>query len=152
MAASSAAALLAMADLLTPNETEFAAMLARHGGELLPADAIAGLEPAQLHASCRRLAPAATVVVTLGAHGCFVSHPPGRLRGDREAFLALAAEPAQAIDTTGAGDAFNGALAASLALRDAPFATHAAFAGRYAARSTEQSGAALSMPRLPVLG
>jgi ribokinase len=51
-------------------------------------------------------------------------------------------------DSTGAGDAFNGALAASLALDAAmPFAAHLRFAGRYAALSTERPGAAASMPR-----
>ena len=146
-------ATLALADVLTPNETEFAAMLERHAGERLAADAIAGLDPARLHALCRALAPAATVVITLGAHGCFVSHPAGALRGDDAARCALPAEPARVVDTTGAGDAFNGALAASLALRpDAAFVAHARFACRYASRSTEQAGAALSMPRLPVLG
>jgi ribokinase len=59
------------------------------------------------------------------------------------------AKPAQAIDTTGAGDAFNGALAASLARDPAlPFADHVGFATRYAALSTERPGAAAAMPAL----
>ena len=147
------AAMLALAEVLTPNETEFAAMLERHAGERLAAEAIAGLDPSRLHALCRALAPAATVVVTLGAHGCFVSHAADALRGDAAPCYGLPAEPARAIDTTGAGDAFNGALAASLALRPGiAFMEHVRFAGRYASRSTEQAGAALAMPRLPVLG
>lgn len=61
------------------------------------------------------------------------------------------AEPAHVVDTTGAGDAFNGALAASLAQRpQRAFIEHVRFAGRYAARSTEHAGAALAMPKLPV--
>ncbi|HRA57484.1 MAG TPA: PfkB family carbohydrate kinase, partial [Thermomonas sp.] len=60
-------------------------------------------------------------------------------------------EPAHVVDTTGAGDAFNGALAASLAQRpQLAFVEHVRFAGRYAARSTEHAGAALAMPELPV--
>ena len=56
------------------------------------------------------------------------------------------ADPATPIDTTGAGDAFSGALAASLAQREADFAEHVRFAARYAARSTEREGAATAMP------
>jgi ribokinase len=53
----------------------------------------------------------------------------------------------RAADTTGAGDAFNGALAASLADATAlPFGGHVAFASRYAALSTERAGAAAAMP------
>jgi len=142
------AALLALADIATPNETEFAALVARHLGERLDAQRVPGLEDASLHAICRRLLPKGTVVVTLGAAGAFVSHADAVLRGDKSPHYRVPAAPARAIDTTGAGDAFSGALAASLAQRDAPFATHVAFAARYAARSTESAGAAASMPKL----
>ena len=145
--AASTLALLALADVLTPNETEFSALLARHVGERIdPAD-VAELNQARLHALCRGLAPAATVVVTLGAIGCFVSHPEGAPRGDVAPCYRIGAESVRAADTTGAGDAFNGALAASLAL-DAglPFAAHVGFASRYAALSTERAGAAAAMP------
>ena len=140
-------ALLGLADVLTPNETEFTALVARHVGERIdPAD-VAELDQARLHALCRELAPAASVIVTLGAIGCFVSHPEGALRGDASPCYRVGAESVRATDTTGAGDAFNGALAASLA-RDAglPFAAHVAFASRYAALSTERAGAAAAMP------
>ena len=144
-------ALLALADVLTPNETEFAALLGRHVGERIDADAVAGLDQGRLHALCRELGHESSVIVTLGASGCFVSHPEANLRGDEAACYRIAAEPAQVVDTTGAGDAFNGALAASLALRpDAAFAEHVRFAGRYAGLSTEREGAALKMPRLAV--
>ena len=61
--------LLALADVLTPNETEFAALVAHHVGERIDPAAIAGLDQARLHALCRELAPGASVVVTLGASG-----------------------------------------------------------------------------------
>jgi ribokinase len=140
--------LLALADIITPNETEFAGMVTRHVGERIDGDAIAALEQARLHALCRELLPAGTVVVTLGASGCFVSHVEEARRGDDKAFHRLAAEQVRPIDTTGAGDAFIGALAAALARApDAAFAAHLRFASRYAALSTEHEGAALAMPR-----
>jgi ribokinase len=143
--------LLALADVLTPNETEFAALLGRHVGERIDADAVSGLDQTRFHALCRDLGHDASVIVTLGASGCFVSHPEANLRGDEAPCYRIKAEPARAVDTTGAGDAFNGALAASIAIRSGvAFAEHLRFATRYAALSTEQEGAALAMPRLAV--
>lgn len=145
--APSTISLLKLADVLTPNETEFAALLGRHVGERIEADDVAALDGATLHELCRKLS-GNTVVVTLGAVGVFVSHAPERLRGDSSAYYRVAAESVQAVDTTGAGDAFNGSLAASLATAgDVPFVQHVRFANRYAARSTENEGAALAMPR-----
>jgi ribokinase len=143
-------AMLELADILTPNETEFAALLARHVGERIEPEALSQLDQQRLHAHCRALGHGSTVIVTLGGSGCFVSHPEGHLRGDVAACYRIPIEPTQVVDTTGAGDAFNGALAASLALlptRD--FIEHVRFAVRYASRSTEVAGAALSMPRMP---
>lgn len=145
--AASSRELLAVADVLTPNETEFAALLARHAGERVDADALTRADDDRLHHLCRELLPRGTVVLTLGAAGAFVSHREDKLRGDPRPGYRVPAERARAIDTTGAGDAFNGALAASLALSPAqPFAAHAAFAARYAALSTERAGAAAAMP------
>ncbi len=142
------AELMAAVDLLTPNETEFASLLLRHVGERVEADAVTALDQARLHALCRELAPNASVVVTLGASGCFVSHPADAQRGDDSPYYRIAAEPVRAIDTTGAGDAFNGALAAAMAQDPAsPFAELVRRASRYAALSTEQKGAAASMPQ-----
>jgi ribokinase len=108
---------------------------------------LATVDGASLHAACRRLLPHGTVVITLGAAGCLVSHAEHGLRGDALPFYRLDAARVQAIDTTGAGDAFNGALAASLALAPGlPFADHARFANRYAALSTERAGASVAMP------
>jgi ribokinase len=142
-------ALLALADVLTPNETEFAGLVAHHLGERLDANGVATFDQARLHALCRQLLPHGSVVVTLGGAGCFVSHPDDALRGDDSTHYRVAAERVDVIDTTGAGDAFNGALAAALARNpEAPLAQHAQFATRYAALSTERAGAAAAMPRL----
>lgn len=142
--------MLDRADILTPNETEFVALLGRHVGDRIEADAVCGIDQQRLHALCRDLSNA-TVVVTLGSSGCFVSHAESNLRGDATACYRVPAETVRAVDTTGAGDAFNGALAASLALKpERSFGEHVRFAVRYASRSTELYGAALAMPRMPV--
>lgn len=145
--------LLGLVDVLTPNETEFAAMVARHIGEKIEPDDVGSTDGVSLHALCRELLANGTVVVTLGSAGVFVSHAEEALRGDGKSHYRLAAEPADAIDTTGAGDAFNGALAASIAVDPIlAFADHVRFANRYAALSTERVGAALSMPSLSEIG
>jgi len=143
--------LLALADVLTPNESEFAALLARHVGERIAPAAIAAMADADLHARCRALLPHGTVVVTLGAAGAFFSPADARRHGDAGNSYRVAAETVAVVDTTGAGDAFNGALAATLAEPSAPFAAHVRFAARYASLSTEAAGAALSMPRRATL-
>jgi ribokinase len=141
-------ALLAQVGLLTPNETEFAALLAARGIAAIDAGQVPSMDDGQLHAWCRALLPAGTVVVTLGARGCFVSHSEGAPRGDKEAAYRVPAPRARVVDTTGAGDAFSGALCSSVArVPDMPFRTHVAFATAYATRSTEAAGAARAMPR-----
>ena len=147
--AGASAAHLAASDIITPNETEFVALVSAHLGQPLDADAIGTVPDSDLHALCRALLPGGSVVITLGAAGSFVSHAPAAQRGDEAASYRVPAAPAQVVDTTGAGDAFNGALAASLAARPgAAFATHIGFATCYAARATEAHGAAEAMPRL----
>jgi ribokinase len=140
------AGLLALADLVSPNETEFAELLARCTGTTVAADAIAALGDEELHALCRRLG-SASVVVTLGARGCFVSHAEPARWHDPAPWYRLGAERVQVRDTTGAGDAFNGALAAELALQPQRALRDAlVHAGRVAALSTEHAGAAIAMP------
>lgn len=139
--------LLALADVLTPNESEFAALLARHAGERVAPHMVATMADSDLHARCRALLPRGTVVLTLGAAGAFVSHPDAGRRGDADGCYRVEAEAVAVVDTTGAGDALNGALAAALAGPAADFASQVRFATRYASLSTEAAGAALAMPR-----
>jgi len=141
------ASLLAQVDVLTPNETEFAALVGAHLQHWIDGAGVAATDDAGLHALCRRLLPAGTVVVTLGAAGVFVSHADATHRGDADACYRLPARAVAVRDTTGAGDAFNGALAASLyAEPQRPFAAHLRYAIAFAGLSTEQPGAASSMP------
>ncbi|HJU08802.1 MAG TPA: ribokinase [Rhodanobacteraceae bacterium] len=140
--------LLRAADLITPNETEFAQLCGRFLDVDVDANALVAMSDATLHALARRLSPNATVVITLGANGCFVSHDEQQRRGDAASSYRLPAEKANVIDTTGAGDCFCGALAAAmLRFEGKPFADAVCHANRAAALSTERPGAASSMPR-----
>ena len=141
------AALLAQCDLITPNETEFSLLLERLTRQRVDAASLSGRDDADLHA-CARALGVATVVVTLGAHGCFVSHAAADRRGDDAAFYRLAAERVHAVDSTGAGDAFSGALvAAMIRFAGRPFRDAVIHANRSAAMSTEIVGTAPAMPR-----
>ncbi len=87
-----------------------------------------------------------TVVVTLGSRGCFVSHGADR-HGDAAECYRLPPEKVNAIDTTGAGDAFSGALTAGLVrFAGRPFRDAVIHANRAAAMSTEIVGTAPAMP------
>lgn len=141
------AALLALCDLITPNETEFAQLLALLADVRVEADALAACSDAELHALARRLG-AVTVVLTLGARGCFVSHAAEDRRGDAVVHYRLAPERVDAIDATGAGDAFSGALAAAIVRGEGrPLRAAVQHANRVAALSTERAGTAPAMPR-----
>ena len=138
-------ALIALADVLSPNETEFAYLLKILHGIELPTNWWRA-EDATLHAWARKLSNL-TVVITLGAEGAFVSHGAVNLRGDTEPYYRVTALPANAIDSTGAGDAFNAGLAAGLVkFSNQPFSSAVAYATQVAALSVERAGAALAMP------
>ncbi|GAB3728953.1 ribokinase [Silanimonas algicola] len=142
------AASLADIDLLTPNETEMAELLPHFGVGHVDAGGLRHLADAELAGLCARL-PVPYVLMTLGEAGVFLA-PGGRPRGPAASSGAMARVPAaavHAIDTTGAGDAFNGALAAAWA--ESPSADPASlltFAVRFAGLSTERRGAAAAMP------
>jgi ribokinase len=138
--------ILDQCDVLTPNETEFSLLLAQFADEHLASDQVAATADAELHRLCRRLGNM-SVIITLGAAGCFVSHSERGRLGESESFYRHPAERVEAVDTTGAGDAFNGALVAALAQKpDKPLREAIKHAGRVAALSTEKIGAALAMP------
>ena len=140
-------ALLSACDVITPNETEFALLLQRFAATAVEASTIAARSDAELHDLARRV-PVPTVVVTLGAHGCFVSHAEGAPRAAHEPVCYRhAAAPVVAVDASGAGDAFSGALAAAIAQRGSVrFAAAVRQASLAAALSTERPGTASAMP------
>lgn len=90
--------LLALIDIVAPNETEAAALTGR---------AIASRDDAMAAAGDLLAQGAGAVLITLGADGA--------LYRDVSRMLYCQALPVQAVDTTAAGDAYLGALAAALA-------------------------------------
>jgi ribokinase len=124
------AALLQKADVVTPNRSE---ALALAGMDSNPA-----VEPDWDRCAGRLLeAGAAAVVITLGARGALVAE------GAKRSWLA--APRVEAVDTVGAGDAFNGALAVALA-EARPLAEAAAWANAAAALAVTQAGAQSALP------
>jgi ribokinase len=108
--------LLRNGPLLTPNATELIALVDALDHTLPEAHKIGNDFPDDLQAlteRARRLAAvtSAPVVVTIGGDGALVVNPDGH--ADH-----LPAPPAAVRDTTGAGDTFNGVLAARLAAGD----------------------------------
>lgn len=120
--------LLAHVDVLTPNETEAAIISG------LPVRTIVEAEAAAKHLLSAGVGAA---VITLGSKGALVvtpdriEHVPGR--------------PAQVVDSTGAGDAFSGALAVALG-EGKSLVEAAAFANAAAAIQVTRPGTAPAMP------
>jgi len=114
--------------LITPNESE---------AELLTGVRISDSKSAELAAEQLHQLGAVNVVITLGAKGAFIH--------SKELVQMIPAPPAFAIDTTAAGDCFNGALAVALSegfsLGDAVY-----FACKAASLSVTRMGAQVSMP------
>ncbi len=121
--------LLALCDLLTPNETELRLLAGMPVGT-----------PTAVAAEALLGRGAGAVAVTLGAAGCALFRP-GRPA------LAVAGHAVPVADTIGAGDTFTGAMAASIA-RDEPIEAALAWANAAAALSVGARGAITGMPGL----
>ena len=121
------ASLLALVDVLTPNERE--ALLVSG----LPADAAPMAAAVRLHSLGVK-----TVVITLGAAGALIK------TAEQAAFTAPGFR-VPAVDTVAAGDAFNGGLAVALA-QGQPLATAVRFANAVAAVAVTRPGAQASLP------
>ena len=119
--------LMAYVDVVTPNETELKHLYGHDAMSLAESDGTQYLLTSDEQ----------TIVVTLGANGARWFKHSG-----------TAAVPAFAVDvkdTTGAGDAFNGALAVALG-EAMPLDTALRFANAAGALATTSYGAAASMP------
>jgi ribokinase len=116
--------------LITPNETE---------AELLTGIHVRDITTADRAAQILRKKGVGQVVLTLGAKGAYVCS---------EEFTGMVAAPlVEAVDTTAAGDVFNGALAVAIA-EEMDLKEAVEFACRAAAISVTRMGAQASAPYL----
>jgi ribokinase len=122
--------LLAHVAYLTPNQSEAALLLGEVGPEM-------DLNQASLIAQRVIALGPKSAVLKLGAMGCFLS--------DNGFQTTMPGFTVDAIDTTAAGDTFNGALAVGLA-EGMPVAVAAHFANAAAALSVTRMGAQSSIP------
>ena len=116
--------LLSKVDLLTPNETE---------AYLLTGQKITDKESAECAADYLHQKGVKKIIITMGAKGSLLS--------DHSTKTWIPCFPANPVDTTGAGDAFNGALAAQIA-NGQNIKQAALFSSAFAAVSVEYIGAA----------
>jgi ribokinase len=129
------ASILERVDYLTPNETELEAISAvKLGRETFEAD---------VRRACGEIPVRGAVLATLGERGCLYARRAGASLESE----ALPAFPVKAIDTAGAGDAFNGAFASGLLAAGGDWRKAAVFASAAAAISVTRPGTSASMAR-----
>lgn len=121
--------LLSLVDIITPNEIE---------ASVLSGIKVGGLPSAREAARIFLEKGLKKVVITMGKNGVYAQ------TDDKDIFLP-AVDYAPVVDTTGAGDAFNGALAVALA-QGRDFFEAVRFANVAASLSTSRYGAAPAMP------
>lgn len=120
--------LLALADFVTPNETE---------ASLLAGVPIKSMADAARAADVILARGVANVIITMGKQGAY-------FKNARESFV-IPAFPVEAVDTTGAGDAFHGGFAAALAAGE-DIRSAMVYGTAVAALSVTRVGAAAAMP------
>lgn len=122
--------LLAAVDIITPNETE---------AEILSGVRITDPGGAEQAARILRAKGVGTVIITLGSRGAYIQ--------SGTVSKTVPAEKVTPVDTTAAGDTFNGALAVGL-VNGLSVEASVEFAGRAAAISVTRVGAQESAPYL----
>jgi len=123
--------LLERVDWLTPNESETCSLLGLKSQDV-PNEELQEVAETLLQRGSKN------VLLKLGQRGCFLALTDGRR-------IHVPAYPVQAIDSTAAGDAFNGAFASALLEGHDP-ALAASWASAVAAISVTRRGAQPSMP------
>ncbi|GAB3280682.1 ribokinase [Parahaliea aestuarii] len=127
------AALYPLLDIITPNESE---------AEMLTGIAVDSEDSAAAAANVLHGRGVGTVLLTMGQRGVYMSRDDGQNSAQRQ---QLPAYPVQAVDSTAAGDVFNGCVAAALA-RGQALTDAIAFAQAAAALSVQTLGAQTSAP------
>ncbi len=132
--------LLRHVDILIPNESEFIALVRRLPGirRGLTERGLHAMARPALHDLCRKFG-VPTLIITLGHRGCFISERDGHL-------FIPAHQGIRVVDTTGAGDAFCGGLAAGLVRYAGRISAAARLGMAVAALSITKPGAAFAMP------
>jgi ribokinase len=123
--------LLSAVTVITPNRVEALALAE------MPSEAATETDWSACGFRLVAMGPA-VALITLGSHGCQIT----RASSSR----TIPAPRVEAIDTVGAGDAFNGALAVALADRKLSFYQAAAWANTAAALAVTQLGAQSALP------
>ncbi len=122
--------LLAKLTIITPNETE---------AEMLTGIKVVDEESAGLASGILKDKGVDSVIITLGSQGAFADCPEGKFIVD--------GFKVKAVDTTAAGDTFNGVLAVALSEKKS-FKDAVKFANAAAALSVTKLGAQPSVPSL----
>lgn len=121
--------MLALCDYVTPNETEV---------EELTGIPVHTIEDAARAADALLARGVGTAIITLGSRGAYLHSPTQR-------HLVPVFNAGPVVETTGAGDAFNGGFAAALARGDDPLAA-VIYGTAVAGISVTRAGTAPSMP------
>ena len=124
-------AIYKLCDYITPNESEAA---------MLTGIAVTDIASAKMAADTLLTKGVGTVIITLGGQGSL-------LHSKTQSVHIPIYSAGKVVDTTGAGDAFNGGFAAALARGEDPVAA-AHFGSAVAGISVTKSGTAPSMPQL----
>jgi len=141
---------LQLADYITPNESECASLL-KHFCNKEYGDTFYATSDESLREIFAEL-PVNGIILTLGSKGSLLYQKEEPVRGihgaQRGQILRTPAVSVKPVDTTGAGDAFNGGLAAGLVRYEGDLPRAIQFATAVAGLSTERQGTAPAMPSL----